>query len=177
MRGRPLTIEWQAEDTLEALKAAYQAERDPAVRTRLHALWLLRGGWRLSAVAKVVGTHYRSVQRWVAWYRAGGVAAVRAHRLGGTGQAPFLSAEAQAQVADEVATGRFRTAAEIREWIRAQYGVTYTLGGVYSLLERLRCAPKVPRPVHAKADRAAQAAWKKSSYPVSSPGAAGRAGA
>jgi len=108
-----------------------------------------------------VGVDYRSVQRWAAWYRTGGLPAVRAHRLGGTGQPPFLSPAAQAQVADEVATGRFRTAGEIRDWIRAQYGVTYTLGGVYSLLERLRCAPKVPRPVHAKADPEAQAAWKK----------------
>jgi transposase len=112
-------------------------------------------------VAEVLGVHYRSVQRWVAWYRAGGLAAVRARRMGGTGQAPFLSAEARAQVADEVATGRFRTAGEIRDWIAARYGVTYTVGGIYSLLKRLRCGPKVPRPVHARADRAAQAAWKR----------------
>lgn len=148
-------------DTPAALKAAYQAEREPAIRTRLHGLWLLRSGWTLRAVAAAVGAHYRSVQRWVAWYRAGGVAMVRAHKMGGTGQAPFLAPAQEAEVAAAVETGRFRTGDEIRAWIGARFGVEYTLGGLYSLLERLRCRPKVPRPVHAKADRAAQAAWKK----------------
>ena len=73
-------------------------------------------------------------QRWVpttglAWYREGGVGNVLSHKMGGKGQAPFLTAEAQEQVAKEVETGRFRTVAEIREWIAGQYGVTYTEGG------------------------------------------------
>ena len=79
----------------------------------------------------------------------------------GKGQAPFLTAEAQEQVAKEVETGRFRTVAEIREWIAGQYGVTYTEGGAYSLMRRLQCSPKVPRPLHAKADEKQQASWKK----------------
>jgi transposase len=81
--------------------------------------------------------------------------------MGGTGQEPFLSAEAEAEVAAEVATGRFRTGAEIGARIRERYGVSYTLGGVYSLLKRLRCAPKVPRPLHEKADIERQDAWKR----------------
>jgi transposase len=161
MRGRPFRVDWQGEDSAEALKRAYQAERDATSRQRLQALWLLRQGWTLGAVAEATGAHYRSVQRWVAWYRTGGVAAVRAHPLGGKGQVPFLNAAAQAEVADAVATGRFRTAAEIGDWIAATYGVTYTLGGIYSLLDRLKCAPKVPRPLHQKADLVAQARFKK----------------
>lgn len=161
IRGRPFHIEWQPTDTPEALKAAYQAERDAEIRTRLHALWLLRSGWQLGAVAVALGVHYRSVQRWVAWYRAGGLGLVRAHHMGGTGHAPFLNAEAQEEVAREVETGRFRTAEEMRDWIAERHGVTYRVSGIYSLLKRLKCRPKVPRPVHAKADQAAQAAWKK----------------
>jgi transposase len=124
-------------------------------------LWLLRGGWTLGRVAEALGVHYRSVQRWAAWYRQGGPDAVRAHRMGGTGQAAFLSAEAEAEVAAAVATGRFRTGAEIRAWVEAEYGAAYTVAGVYSLLKRLRCAPKVPRPLHAKADIERQEAWKR----------------
>jgi hypothetical protein len=88
MQGRPFEVVWREEDTPEALKAAYQKERDSEVRTRLHGLWLLRCGWRLGVVAEAVGTHYR-------------------------------------------------------------------------LLQRLKCGPKVPRLVHAKADLELQAAWKK----------------
>jgi putative transposase len=161
MRGRPFEVAWREEDTPEALKAAYQKERDSEVRTRLHGLWLLCCGWCLAIVAEVVGTHYRSVQRWVAWYREGGLPEVRRHKMGGPGPQPLLSREEEVQVSDAVATGRFRTASEIRDWIAQQYGASYTVGGVYSLLKRLKCGPKVPRPVHAKADPELQAAWKK----------------
>jgi transposase len=161
MRGRPFEVAWRAEDTPEALKAAYQKERNSEVRTRLHGLWLLRCGWRLGMVAQVMGTHYRSVQRWVAWYREGGLSEVRRHRMGGQGPQPWLSPEAASQVSAAVATGRFRTAWQIRDWIVQQYEASYTLGGVYSLLKRLKCSPKVPRPVHVKADLELQAAWKK----------------
>jgi hypothetical protein len=34
---------------------------------------------------------------------------------------------------------------------------------MYALLARLGCAPKAPRPVHAKADHLAQVRWKKTS--------------
>ena len=161
MRGRPFEVTWREEDTTEALKAAYRRERDIELRTRLHGLWLLRSGRRLSSVAAAGGVHYRTVQTWVAWYREGGVPKVLSHRMGGKGQEPFLTDEAEEQVAEEVATGRFRTAAEIRDWIAEQYRVIYKTGSIYSLMSRLKCTPKIPRPMHAKADQEQQACWKK----------------
>ena len=83
MRGRPFDVSWGLEDTTEALKAAYHRERDPELRTRLHGLWLLRSGWRLPWVAAAVGVHYRTVQRWVGWYREGGLPNVLSHKMGG----------------------------------------------------------------------------------------------
>ncbi len=160
-RGRPFQVEWRAEDPVEALQAAYRAEKRPEQRQRLHGLWLLRTGRTLAEVAAVLGVHYRTVQRWATWYRVGGRAAVTTPRAGGHGQPARLSPEQQAALAEQVATGRFRTAAEIRDWITATYGVEYTVGGVYDLLARLRCRPKVPRPLHAKADLAEQERWKK----------------
>ncbi len=163
-RGRPFVVAWRDEDTEEALRTAYRAERDPALRQRVQALWLLRGDTRLvGEVASVVGVDYRTVQRWVRWYRSGGLAAIRSHRLGGPGQPPRLTPEQQEQVAQAVETGRFRSAATIRVWITETFGVTYSEGGMYTLLARLRCAPKVPRPLHAKANLEDQEAWKKSS--------------
>lgn len=161
MQGRPLRIAWSAADTGAALKTAYLAERDGIVRTRLHALWLLRTGGSVGAVAATIGTHYRSVQRWIAWYRQGGLALVRARQAGGVGQVARLSLAAQTELGEAVAQGQFRTARQVQAWIRTRYQVSYTLGGVYGLLERLKCNPKVPRPLHLKADEAAQAAWKK----------------
>ena len=91
----------------------------------------------------------------------GGLSEVRRHQMGGQGPQPWLSPEAASQASAAVATGRFRTAWQIRDWMVQQYEASYTLGGVYSLLKRLKCSPKVPRPVHVKADLELQAAWKK----------------
>ena len=89
-----------------------------------------------------------------------------AHRQGGVGQPPRLTAEQQADLSDEIATGRFRTAAEIGAYITQTFGVTYRPGGVSSLMGRLRCHPKVPRPLHEQADLAQQAAWKRGASPL-----------
>lgn len=160
--GRPFVVAWDEADTEEALRAAYRAERRPDVRPRLQALWLLRSGARrVGEVAVVIGVDYRTVQRWVSWYRQGGLATVRAHRMGGYGQTPRLTAEQQEAVAHEVATGRFRNAAAIRAWVAETFGVTYTEGGMHSLLDRLRCKPKIPRPLHEKANLEEQEVWKK----------------
>ena len=164
MRGRRLEVAWQEQDTPEALKAAYQGERDVQLRTRLHGLWLLRAGWRLPSVAAAFGVHYRTVQRWVGWYRQGGLPKVLSHRMGGKGQQPFLTPQAQEQVAQEVSSGRFRTAQEIRDWIAKQYGASYRVGSIYGLMGRLRCSPKVPRPIHPKANQEQQASWKKGGF-------------
>ena len=158
-RGRPLAVEWAAEDDAASRQARYRRERGADVRPRLHGLWLVRAGRSAREAAEVLGVHERTVTRWLGWYRAGGVAAVEGRHAGGQGAPSLLTAAQREELAAEVATGRFRTAAEIRAWVLERWGVAYTAGGMYALLQRLRCAPKVPRPVHEKADRRAQARW------------------
>jgi transposase len=164
-RGRKLTVEWAAADDAASLYARYRRERRADVGPRLHGLWLVRTGKTTREVAGVLGVDERTVQRWLAWYRAGGLAPLEGRHAQGRGAPSFLTAEQQADLAGEVATGRFRTAAEIRRWVQERWGVSYTEGGMYALLGRLRCAPKVPRPVHEKADHLAQARWKKGGLP------------
>jgi transposase len=160
-RGRPLAIAWAEGHDAASLQARYRRERRPDVRPRLHGLWLLRTGRSAREVAEVLGVHERTVQRWVGWYRAGGLAAVEGRHAGGQGAPSFLTAEQRADLAAEVATGRFRTAAEVRRWVTERWGVSYTEGGMHALLGRLGCAPKVPRPIHHKADPAEQERWKR----------------
>jgi len=72
-----------------------------------------------------------------------------------------VTPEQQEQVAEAVESGRFRCAATIRVWITETFGMTYSEGGMYALLARLRCAPKAPRPLHTKANLEDHEAWKK----------------
>ena len=77
-------VDWQ--ETADALHARYRVERDPHVRMRLHALWLLRAGSRtIDDVAAVVGVNPSSVKSWLTWYRHGGLVEVTGHRLGHAG--------------------------------------------------------------------------------------------
>ena len=164
-RGRTLTIEWAAGDDAASLYARYRREQRADVRPRLQALWLVRTGHTTRETAAVLGVDERTVQRWLAWYRGGGLAPIEARHAGSQGALSFLTVEQRAELADEVATGRFRTAAAIRRWVAEQWGVSYTEGGMYALLQRLRCAPQVPRPVHEQTDHLAQARWKKGGSP------------
>ena len=112
-------------------------------------------------VASTAGIHYRTLQRWVSWYRARGLDEVRSHRMKGLGQPRFLSECQERELTDEVASGRFRTGGGIREWTESEYGVSYTPGSAYSLLARLGRSPREPRGLHEKADLRAQESWKR----------------
>src|SRR5215211_1247402 len=96
----------------------YRNEPDAEVRTRWHALWLLRQGRSATETAALVGVHRGSVQRWLAWYRQGGLAAVAQHRQGGRqGRTAYLTAAQQAQLTAETAQGTIRTVGAAARWV------------------------------------------------------------
>ena len=133
-------------------------------------LWLVRSGWQLGKAATAVGVHYRTVQTWVGWYREGGVEGVLCHKMAGRGKPRFLSPDQERELTEEVSSGRFKTAARVRDWQESEYGVSYEVGSVYGLLERLGCSPKVPRARHAKADVGAQERGKSFSCALAGAG-------
>jgi len=72
-----------------------------------------------------------------------------------------LTADQLGQIRERAAQGEFRTFAEVREWVKEEFGVSYTYWGIRSVLDRLQIDPHVPRPVAANADLVAQGAWKR----------------
>lgn len=160
-RGRPLGIDWQ--ESAEELFEAYQQEKNIHRRTRLQALWQLRQGKTLKEVSGMVGVSYRTLQRWVAWYRSGGLAEVlrRTPGYATSGGRSYLTPEQEQQVKTRADTGVFRTAQEAAEWIAQQWGIRYRYTGIYGLFRRLKLRKKVPRPQSENASPEAQEAWKK----------------
>jgi transposase len=65
------------------------------------------------------------------------------------------------QVAAQARQGHFRTAQDVQAWLRTTWGVSYSLGGVYSLLARLPWNPTVPHPPSISTSPAVQEAWKR----------------
>jgi transposase len=160
MRGRPLQLVWQ--EDADQLGQLYRQERDPELRPRLHALWLLRQGRTLRATAALLGVHYVTAQQWVAWYRQGGLTEVRRHKRGNPrGSRPRLNAAQLAALDQQATRGSLRTATAVQQWVEQELGVAYTRWGIYRLLRRLRYKAKVPRPISARTTLAAQEEWKK----------------
>ncbi len=165
--GRPWRCDWQHNS--DELFHAYHQATDPHLRTRYHALWLLRGGRPLQEVATLIGVAYRTVQTWVAWYRQGGLEDVTRRRQGG-GAPAKLTGEQMNALKAQADTGAFRTRWDAIQWVREQYGVVYTSGGMREVFLRLRLKKKVPRPQNPKASVADQTAWKKKGFaPRSTP--------
>jgi transposase len=159
--SRSVEVAWS--ETTEELEGRYRAERDVERRKRLCALWRVRAGDRVAAAGRVAGVGGRTVERWLGWYRAGGLADVlrRVPGHGAVGQPHRLTAEQRAGVLARCARGEFRTFEEARAWVEVEYGVAYRPGGLYTALRRLGVRPKVPRPVAERADPAAREAWKQ----------------
>lgn len=159
--SRPVTVLWT--ETAEELYERFAGERDGRRRQRLQALWLVRRGEPIPQAAHLAGVGQRSLERWLGWYRQGGVNAVvaRVPGHGARGQPSRLSGEQQQELVAQAATGAFRTYHEARVWVEQTFGVPYSYNGMFTLLARLDVHPKVPRPQATKADPAAQAAWKR----------------
>jgi len=159
--SRPVSVAWT--EPADELERQYRAERDVERRKRLGALWRVRVGDRIPDAGRVVGVGSRTVDRWLGWYRRGGLAEVlrRVPGYGAVGQPHRLSAAQQQELLRHVEQGQFRTYEEARAWVETAYGVPYRPGGFYTALHRLGAHPKVPRPVAEKADRAAQEAWRQ----------------
>jgi transposase len=158
--SKPVVVEWA--ETAAELERRYRAERGLGRRKRLGALWRVRCGDRVADAGRVAGVGGRTVERWLAWYRRGGLAEVlrRVPGHGAVGQPHRLTTEQQAGVLARCAAGEFRTFEEARAWVQAAYGVVYRPGGLYTALVRLGLRPKGPRPVAEKADPAAREAWR-----------------
>jgi transposase len=159
--GRSVEVAWS--ETAEELEGRYRAERDVERRKRLCALWRVRAGDRVADAGRAAGVGGRTVERWLGWYRAGGLADVlrRVPGHGAAGQPHRLTREQRVGLLARCAAGEFRTFEEARAWVEAAYGVAYRPGGFYTSLHRLGVRPKVPRPVAEKADPAAREAWKQ----------------
>lgn len=159
--GRHIEIKWQESEA--ELKKRFQKEKHPERRTRLQALWLMRRGETMVTVSQMLGKHYRTVQRWATWYRAGGLTEVLQRTTGraGGGHNAYLTQPQQKTLVARVSQGKFKTIHQIMEWVYQRWGVRYKYKGMYDWVKRHQGGLKVPRPHAAKADDEAQAAWKK----------------
>lgn len=159
-RGRPIKVEWQ--ETADELYKLYQAEKNLKKRQRLQFLWLVRTGTNVQKSCQIADLGERSGQRYLDWYRQGGVAEVMGRQHGGHAPRRGFLTEAQKKALSEHSeAGTLKTVWDAIEWVKNKYSIEYSYEGMRGVLKRLRLNKKVPRPQHEKSDKDAQTAWKK----------------
>ncbi|MGC4190613.1 MAG: helix-turn-helix domain-containing protein [Thermomicrobiales bacterium] len=136
MPGRSLNIEWR--ESADDLYRRYEQERNGHRKVRLQAFWLLRRGYQIGEVGKEVQVDYRTIQRWISWYRVGGIEAViqRTPGHGAPGRPSRLKPEQVQSLVQKASRGEFRTVWDAVDWVEHQFGVTYTYTGMHALLSR-----------------------------------------
>lgn len=156
---------------LAALEQRYRRAAAPVASRHWQIVWLLAQGWTGQQVAASTGYSTRWIGQLAQRYNAAGPAGLGDHRHQNPGAARVLSAAQEAQLAAALEgpapDGGMWTGPKVAAWIQQTTGraVSAHLGWVS--LRRLGFTPRRPRPRHAAADAAAQAAFPKPSRPPS----------
>ena len=147
------------------LQNCAKRETDARRRIRLQVIILAQQGYTVPQIIEALGGSRRPIQEYVRRYNRDGLAGLVDRRQGGNHR--HLSDAEEQQIMEHLD----RTAADprdgvrrgedLRRWIEQQFGVLYSLNGIYVLLDRLGYSCLMPRPRHANADPEAQAAFKK----------------
>jgi transposase len=164
--GKRLSIE--ARLTTEELEQRYRAARDGVERSQWQIIWLLAGGATSQEVAAVTGYSLPWIRELAKRYNARGADGIGDGRHRNPGHAPLLAAEQQAALMQALEGpspdgGRW-SGPQVAVWIAGVVGQRVPAQRGWEYLRRLGFSPRVPRPRHAKADPAAQDAFKGGSW-------------
>ena len=150
---------------IQQLKQRISKEKSATQRDRYRAVLLAITGHPTREIQQLTGRSRGFVQRWVYVYRDQGIAAILPGRP--TGAPARLSVEQQqafkqrilagpTEADGDVCTLRGRDAQRI---VQREFGVHYSLNGVYKLLHQLNLTCLKPRPRHRKNDPQAMGQW------------------
>jgi transposase len=149
---------------LEELRKRIRKERNAKQRDRYRAIQLALKGQTTEAIMHTLDRSKNFVQRWVYAYRDGGIDAIHPRRH--TGRPRKLTAHEESQLRDRILAGpKLQDAVcslrgeDARRILREEFGVQYSLPGVYALLHRLGFSCLAPRPRHKKNDPKKMRQW------------------
>ncbi len=156
----------EAHHDLKALQALTRQQEGRRAWKRYQAVVLAKQDKTAEEIAAALDCGARTVQTWVKNYNAGGVEALAERpRPGRPTTLPRDQEDRLRRRLDAPPRPGDGTCAlhgpDVRRILEREFGVMYTLQGVYDLLHRLGYSSLMPRPRHKDADPAAQEAFKK----------------
>ena len=159
--------------SLTELQARHDGAADRVLEARWRAWWWLAGGATGVRAAGVSGYSAKWVGQLVRRYNAGGPEAVADKRHQNRGAAPLLTAEQCARLTTALEgpapDGGLWSGPKVAAWMSEQLGRPVHPQRGWDYPRRGGFTPHRPRPRHAQADAAAQAAVPKASPPAYRP--------
>ncbi len=161
-----MNVELHHPKDLKRLRDRGHRERSAKQRDRYRAVLLALEGQTTEAIMHTLDRSKNFVQRWVYAYRDGGIDAIYPRRQ--TGRPRKLTELEEVQFRERILAGPKPQDAvcslrgeDARRIIHEEFGVQYSLPGVYALLHRLGLSSLVPRPRHKKNDSEKMRQWLK----------------
>ena len=149
---------------LQQLRDRTRLERNAKQRDRYRAVLLALEGNQTKTIMQMLGRSKNFVQRWSYAYRDGGIDAIAPQRR--PGRASKLTEIQEQQFRQRMLDGPTQKdgvcslrGKDARRIIEQEFGVCYSLPGVYDLLHRLGFSSLQPRPKHRKNDPQAMQEW------------------
>ena len=156
----------KVQETAAELEALLQKQANPILKERLQVLYLLQlpEAMSVSAVAKVIGRHRSSVQRWLSLYGDGGLDRLLEVRQS-PGRPRVIPEWAVISLQKRLSQAEgFGSYLQVQQWLSATLGVDAEYATVHHLVRyRLGAKLKAARPVHLKQDPEARAAFEQTS--------------
>lgn len=142
------------EEKRKELHKRIRQTKDRKMADRLRVVWLKAEGYKHHVIAHLLQMSINSVTNCLRRYLAGGLDAVCATKY--QGKQARLAAKQQEILKIELKTHIYNTAAQVIAWVEKQFGVSYTVRGMHTLLKRLGFTYKKNRLMPGKADPEAQ---------------------
>jgi transposase len=176
-----MNVELHCPEDLKELLDRSRKERNAKQRDRYRAVLLALDGQSAEAIMETLDRSRNFVQRWVYAYRDDGIEAIRPKRQ--TGRPRKLAEFEEQQFRERMLAGpRPQDAVcslrgeDARRIIEREFGVKYSLPGVYVLLHRLGLSSLMPRPRHKNNDPETMRQWLEEA-PLFSKGSKKKGGA
>jgi len=142
------------EEERKELHRRIRQAKDRRTADRLRVILYKSEGYKNHVIAHLLQISINSVSTYLKRYLAGGLDALCATNY--QGKQPRLTPEQQEVLKIELKTHIYNTAGQVIAWVEKQFGVTYTVRGMHTLLKRLGFTYKKNRLVPSKADPEAQ---------------------
>ena len=155
-------------NTLNQLQRLYRTQTNARLARRIQGVYLAKMGLTCPQIMKITGCARRTIQQWLAKYNKGGLDELSEKPR--PGQPTKLPRHREQEFCRRLETGPTKkdgvsvlNGPAIRRILQREFGVLYSLQGLYDFLHRLGYSCLCPRPQHEQADRQAQETFKKNS--------------